>query len=120
LIPLVEVVGGRMTVSEDTITKALTFYGSTGKKAIHMRREVKGHVADRFQAALWREAFYLVEQGIASVGHFAQLRGHWAETHAAQQRRQTLRAHQDEPVGLVRTSEYLYRKQRIVEQYTSA
>ncbi|HEY2528843.1 MAG TPA: 3-hydroxyacyl-CoA dehydrogenase family protein [Xanthobacteraceae bacterium] len=53
--------------SEDTITKALTFYGSTGKKAIHIRREVKGHVANRFQAALWREAFYLVEQGIASV-----------------------------------------------------
>jgi carnitine 3-dehydrogenase len=66
LIPLVEVVGGRMT-SEDTITKALMFYGSIGKKAIHIRREVKGHVANRLQAALWREAFYLVEQGIASV-----------------------------------------------------
>lgn len=66
LIPLVEVVGGRMT-SEDAIKKALTFYGSIGKKPIHIRREVKGHVANRLQAALWREAFYLVEQGIASV-----------------------------------------------------
>ena len=66
LIPLVEVVGGRQT-SEDAIKKALTFYESIGKKPIHIRREVKGHVANRLQAALWREAFHLVEQGIASV-----------------------------------------------------
>lgn len=66
LIPLVEVVGGRQT-SEDAINKALTFYESIGKKTIRIRREVKGHVANRLQAALWREAFYLVEQGIASV-----------------------------------------------------
>jgi carnitine 3-dehydrogenase len=66
LIPLVEVVGGRLT-SEDAVKKALAFYESIGKKPIHIRREIKGHVADRLQAALWREAFYLVEQGIASV-----------------------------------------------------
>jgi carnitine 3-dehydrogenase len=66
LIPLVEVVGGRLT-SQDAIERALAFYGSIGKKPIHIRREVKGHVANRLQAALWREAFYLVEQGIASV-----------------------------------------------------
>jgi len=66
LMPLVEVVGGRLT-SEDAVNKALTFYRSIGKKPIHIRREVKGYVANRLQAALWREAFYLVEQGIASV-----------------------------------------------------
>jgi carnitine 3-dehydrogenase len=66
LIPLVEVAGGRQT-SEDAIKKALMFYKSIGKKTIHIRREVKGHVANRLQAALWREAFHLVEQGIASV-----------------------------------------------------
>jgi 3-hydroxyacyl-CoA dehydrogenase len=65
-IPLVEVVGGRLT-SEDAVEKALVFYGSIGKRPIHIRREVKGYVANRLQAALWREAFYLVEQGIASV-----------------------------------------------------
>ena len=32
-----------------------------------MKREVKGHIANRLQAALWREAFHLVEQGVASV-----------------------------------------------------
>jgi carnitine 3-dehydrogenase len=66
LIPLVEVVGGHLT-SEDAIERALAFYRSIGKKPIHIRREVKGHVANRLQAALWREAFYLVQQGIASV-----------------------------------------------------
>jgi len=66
LIPLVEVVGGRLTC-EDAIKKALAFYGSIGKKPIRIRREVKGHIANRLQAALWREAFFLVEQGIASV-----------------------------------------------------
>ena len=66
LMPLVEVVGGRLT-SEDAVKQALAFYGSIGKKPIHIRREVKGHLANRLQAALWREAFYLVEQRIASV-----------------------------------------------------
>ncbi len=66
LMPLVEVVGGRLT-SEDAIKRALAFYRAAGKKPIHIRREVKGHVANRLQAALWREALYLVEQGIASV-----------------------------------------------------
>lgn len=66
LMPLVEVVGGRLT-SEAAVEKALAFYRSIGKKPIHIRREVKGHLANRLQAALLREAFYLVEQGIASV-----------------------------------------------------
>jgi carnitine 3-dehydrogenase len=66
LIPLVEVVGGKQT-SPDAIERALEFYKAVGKKPIHIRREVKGHVANRLQAAMWREAFYLVDQGIASV-----------------------------------------------------
>ena len=66
LIPLVEVVGGDLT-SDEYIQKAMAFYASIGKKPIHIRREVKGHVANRLQAALWREAFHLVEEGVASV-----------------------------------------------------
>jgi 3-hydroxyacyl-CoA dehydrogenase len=66
LIPLVEVVGGRLT-SPEAIQRGLAFYAAVGKKPIHIRREVKGHVANRLQAALWREAFYLVDQGVASI-----------------------------------------------------
>jgi carnitine 3-dehydrogenase len=66
LMPLVEVAGGRRT-SGASIDRALAFYQSIGKKTIRIQREIKGHVANRLQAALWREAFYLVEQGIATV-----------------------------------------------------
>jgi carnitine 3-dehydrogenase len=66
LIPLVEVGGGRQT-SPQSIERALAFYRSIGKHPIHLRRESKGHVANRLQAALWQEAFHLVASGVASV-----------------------------------------------------
>jgi 3-hydroxyacyl-CoA dehydrogenase len=66
LMPLVEVVGGGLT-SADAVQRALAFYKSIGKKPIHIRREIKGYVANRLQAALWQEAFHLVKEGIASV-----------------------------------------------------
>lgn len=66
LIPLVEVVGGERTAPA-TIERAMAFYASIGKRPIHIRREVPGHVANRLQAALWREAVHLVASGVASV-----------------------------------------------------
>jgi len=66
LIPLVEVVGGKAT-SDAAIATAMEFYGAVGKHPIHLKKEVKGHVANRLQAALWREAFALVRDGVASV-----------------------------------------------------
>jgi carnitine 3-dehydrogenase len=66
LVPLVEVVGGEKTGSV-AIQRALAFYGAIGKQPIHIRREVPGHVANRLQAALWREALHLVAEGVASV-----------------------------------------------------
>jgi carnitine 3-dehydrogenase len=66
LIPLVEVVPGRLT-SDAAMDTAMTFYAAVGKKPIRLQRELPGHVANRLQAALWREAYSLVEQGVASV-----------------------------------------------------
>jgi len=66
LIPLVEVVGGAQT-DPATIEQAMAFYAAIGKRPIHIRREVAGHVANRLQAALWREAVHLVATGVASV-----------------------------------------------------
>ena len=66
LIPLVEVVGGNRTGAAE-VARALAFYRAIGKMPIHLKREVPGHVANRLQAALWREAFWLVAAGIASV-----------------------------------------------------
>jgi len=66
LVPLVEVVGGDQTAPW-AIERALSFYAAIDKAPIHIRREVRGHVANRLQAALWREAVHLVAEGVASV-----------------------------------------------------
>ena len=66
VIPLVEVVGGAKT-SPEAVQRAMVFYTSIGKKAIHLRKEVPGHVANRLQSALYREVLYLIEQGVLSV-----------------------------------------------------
>jgi len=66
LIPLVEVVGGART-SEATIACAMAFYTRLGKRPIRLQKEVRGYIANRLQAALWREAIHLVAEGVASV-----------------------------------------------------
>jgi 3-hydroxyacyl-CoA dehydrogenase len=66
LIPLVEVVAGEKT-SSAAVDKAMAFYAEIGKKPIRINKEVRGHVANRLQAALWREAVHLVNEGVVSV-----------------------------------------------------
>ena len=66
LVPLVEVIGGKLT-SDAAIKTAMEMYVSIGKSPIHIRAELPGHVTNRLQAALWREAYWLVEQGVVSV-----------------------------------------------------
>lgn len=66
LIPLVEVCGGKAT-SEDAVRRTMEFYKSIDKKPIKLLKEKAGHVANRLQAALWQEAFYLVKEGVASA-----------------------------------------------------
>ncbi|SDI23459.1 MULTISPECIES: 3-hydroxyacyl-CoA dehydrogenase NAD-binding domain-containing protein [Bradyrhizobium] len=66
IIPLVEIVGGAKT-SEDTIRRASEFYTKLGKRTVRLHKEVPGHVANRLQAALAREVYYLVAEGVVSV-----------------------------------------------------
>jgi 3-hydroxybutyryl-CoA dehydrogenase len=66
LIPLVEVMGNGRT-ADGTVEAAERFYASVGKVTIRVNREVPGHVANRLQAAVWREAIHLVKTGVASV-----------------------------------------------------
>jgi 3-hydroxyacyl-CoA dehydrogenase len=66
VVPLVEVVGGAKT-SEATIERAMAFYASIGKKPVRLYKALPGHVANRFQAALYKEVLYLVQQGVLSV-----------------------------------------------------
>jgi 3-hydroxyacyl-CoA dehydrogenase len=66
LVPLVEIVGGAKT-SKDTIERVDEFYTSLGKRTVRVNKEVPGHVANRLQAALAREVYYLVAEGVVSV-----------------------------------------------------
>ncbi|TFZ34293.1 hypothetical protein EWW49_26075 [Pseudomonas syringae] len=66
LLPLVELVGGPKT-SEATINAARDFYEAMGKKNIVLRKQIVGHVANRLQAALFREVTHLVKEGVVSV-----------------------------------------------------
>src|SRR3954469_16959205 len=66
LIPLVEIVGGAKT-SEETVRRAAEFYTSLGKRTVRLNKEVPGHVANRLQAALAREVYHLVSEGVVSV-----------------------------------------------------
>jgi 3-hydroxyacyl-CoA dehydrogenase len=66
LIPLVEIVGGAKT-SEATIRRAAEFYTSIGQRTVRLNKEMPGHVANRLQAALAREVYYLVAEGVISA-----------------------------------------------------
>lgn len=66
IVPLVEVVGG-LKSARWAIDAAMNFYRSIGKHPIEIRKEVPGHLANRLQAALWREAVHLVAEGVATV-----------------------------------------------------
>lgn len=66
LMPLVEIVGGALTATW-ALDEAEQFYRGLGKETVRLRREVTGHLMNRLQAALWREAVHLVAEGYASV-----------------------------------------------------
>lgn len=64
LIPLVEVVQANET-SLQTVEFTIDLLRRVGKHPVHCRKDVPGFIANRMQHALWREAVYIVEQGIA-------------------------------------------------------
>ncbi|MBN3727623.1 3-hydroxyacyl-CoA dehydrogenase NAD-binding domain-containing protein [Burkholderia sp. Ac-20379] len=66
LIPLVELAGGALT-APDAIARAKRFYDGLGKVTIVLNKEMPGHVANRLAAALFREVYHLVGEGVVSV-----------------------------------------------------
>ena len=66
LLPLVEVVGGSQTTSA-ALDRAVAVYSSVGMKPLRLNKEIDGFVADRLLEALWREALWLVNDGVATV-----------------------------------------------------
>ena len=65
VLPLVEIVGGEKTAPE-ACERAARFYEAMGMHALTVRTEVPGHLSDRLQEALWREALHMVANGEAT------------------------------------------------------
>lgn len=66
ILPLVEVVPGKSTTKENT-EKAQSFFESLNMKALLVRHEIEGHIADRLIEAIWRESLHIVNEGIATT-----------------------------------------------------
>lgn len=66
LMPLVEIVGGELT-SDAAKDCAQQVYSALGMHPLRLGKEIDGFVADRLMEALWREALWLVNDGVATA-----------------------------------------------------
>ncbi len=83
LLPVVEVVGGEATPVE-VIGKAQGIYAGIGMKPVHVRVEIDAFVGDRLLEAVWREALWLVNDGVATTQEIDDIMTHgfglrWAQ-----------------------------------------
>ncbi|MEM8795250.1 MAG: carnitine 3-dehydrogenase [Pseudomonadota bacterium] len=62
LLPLIELVG-----AETATARASEILSALGMKPLVVRREIDAHIADRFLEAVWREALWLVRDGVATT-----------------------------------------------------
>ena len=65
LMPLVEVVAGERTEA-DVVERAERAFTSIGMRPLRVRREIDAFIADRLLEAVWREALWLVHDGVAT------------------------------------------------------
>jgi 3-hydroxybutyryl-CoA dehydrogenase len=65
LVPLVEVVGGTHT-SKAVVQTALDFLRSLGKEPVLLKKDILGHIGNRIQHAIFREAIHLIQEGVAT------------------------------------------------------
>ena len=66
LIPVVEIVLGKV-FSQEISSRAKSFYNSLQRVPVQVKKEMRGHLANRLTSALYREAVYLVSEGVADV-----------------------------------------------------
>jgi len=66
LLPLAEVVPSPKNPPE-AIERAKEILREIGMFPLHIRKEIDAHIADRFLEAVWREALWLVKDGIATT-----------------------------------------------------
>jgi len=66
LLPLAELVTTPAN-PQDVISRAKEIIADIGMHALHVKKEIDAHIADRFLEAVWREALWLVKDGIATT-----------------------------------------------------
>ena len=66
LIPVVEIVLGK-AFKQEIRHRAKSFYNSLQRVPVQIKKEMRGHLANRLTSALYREAVYLVSEGVADV-----------------------------------------------------
>jgi carnitine 3-dehydrogenase len=66
LLPVVEIVAGKAT-SKDLVERAMAFFPEIGMKPVLIRKEIDAFVADRLLETLWREALWLIKDGICTT-----------------------------------------------------
>ena len=66
LMPLVEICGGEQP-SQATKDRAREVYTYIGMQPLTLSKEIDGFIADRLMEALWREALWLVNDGVATA-----------------------------------------------------
>ena len=66
LIPVVEIVLGKVT-NQEISNRAKSFYSCLQRVPVQIKKEMRGHLANRLTAALYREAVYLISEDIADV-----------------------------------------------------
>ena len=66
LLPLVELIGGNRTAAA-VVERAKALYAGLGMHPLHVRKEIEAFVADRLLEATWREALWLVKDGIVTT-----------------------------------------------------
>lgn len=66
LLPLVEVVGGGQTTGS-VLERVEEIYRSIGMHPLRVRTEIDAHIADRLLEAVWREALWLINDGVATT-----------------------------------------------------
>lgn len=65
LLPLIELVAG--DAAKDAVAKAAPILETLDLKPLILRKEIDAHIADRFLEAVWREALWLIKDGIATT-----------------------------------------------------
>jgi len=83
LLPIVEVVPSA-AVPEETVQRAEALLRDIGMKPITLRAEIPAHVGDRLLEAVWREALWLIKDGVATTEQIDDIMTHgfglrWAQ-----------------------------------------